>query len=129
MNFLPKIRAFTILPNRILGARFSSGEVPRNILAEKEVISAHLQKENGKIYDRKPFKMTLEANKNYSWCLCGHSKTQPLCDGSHKTNYTKVKFKSVRFAVEKSGDYWICNCKQTKHRPFCDGSHKTLPEK
>lgn len=149
MNLLPKIRAFTILvsiliyftsqgklniwtpfqkfqTNRILIVRtFSSGELPRNILADQGLVTSHLQKENGKVYDKKPFKITLEANKNYSWCLCGHSKSQPLCDGTHRSEFLKLTVKSVRFAVEKSGEYWLCNCKQTKHRPFCDGTHKT----
>ena len=26
----------------------------------------------------------VEANKRYSWCSCGLSNKQPLCDGSHK---------------------------------------------
>ena len=30
----------------------------------------------GKIYDKKPFKITLEAGKLYAWCTCGHSKSQ-----------------------------------------------------
>ena len=30
----------------------------------------------GRIYDKKPFKVKLEANKNYFWCVCGYSKWQ-----------------------------------------------------
>ena len=30
----------------------------------------------GKIYDKKPWKIELEAGKRYSWCSCGHSKNQ-----------------------------------------------------
>ena len=26
----------------------------------------------------------VEAGKSYWWCACGRSKTQPICDGSHK---------------------------------------------
>ena len=30
----------------------------------------------GKIFDKKPFPIDLEAGKRYSWCVCGHSKSQ-----------------------------------------------------
>ena len=30
----------------------------------------------GKIYDKKPFQIALEIGKKYSWCACGHSKSQ-----------------------------------------------------
>lgn len=42
------------------------------------------------VYDKKPFKMVLEAGKTYHWCLCGRSKSQPLCDGTHKDIYLKI---------------------------------------
>lgn len=64
------------------------------------------------------------SDKAYSWCLCGKSKNQPICDGMHKDIFLKIKLRPIRFKVEKTGDYWLCNCKQTKHRPFCDGTHK-----
>ena len=32
----------------------------------------------GKIYDKKPFKMMLEAGKTYAWCTCGTSKNQVI---------------------------------------------------
>ena len=31
------------------------------------------ERPKGKIYDKKPFKITLEAGKKYSWCTCGRS--------------------------------------------------------
>ncbi|XP_030387192.1 CDGSH iron-sulfur domain-containing protein 3, mitochondrial [Scaptodrosophila lebanonensis] len=96
--------------------------IPKNPLEDKQ--SAQLQKENGAIFDKKPFKIHLEENKNYSWCLCGKSKSQPLCDGMHKNEFLKIKQRPIKFRVEKTGDYWLCNCKQTTHRPFCDGTHK-----
>ncbi|CAO1379239.1 unnamed protein product [Diamesa serratosioi] len=101
-------------------------KIPVNVNESK--ISAQHQAELGVVYDKKPFKIQLEAGKNYSWCCCGKSKSQPLCDGTHKNVHLKIKLKPVRFQVEKSGDYWLCNCKQTKitSRPFCDGTHKTL---
>ncbi|KAK3589583.1 hypothetical protein CHS0354_043041 [Potamilus streckersoni] len=83
----------------------------------------------GKIYDKKPFKMELQAGKKYAWCVCGLSHTQPLCDGTHKTDYMArkqrgVKFHPHSFKVTDTKEYWLCNCKQTDNRPFCDGSHK-----
>lgn len=33
----------------------------------------------GRIYDKKPFKMQVEAGKTYKWCSCGVSKTQVMC--------------------------------------------------
>ena len=39
----------------------------------------NLERPKGKIYDKKPFKVFLEADKRYSWCTCGHSKKQ-VCD-------------------------------------------------
>lgn len=84
----------------------------------------------GKIYDKKPFRLELQADKNYFWCVCGTSKSQPLCDGSHKrlwgASERKLgpKWQPLRFKVEETKEYWLCNCKQTGKRPFCDGTHK-----
>ncbi|XP_055374540.1 CDGSH iron-sulfur domain-containing protein 3, mitochondrial [Condylostylus longicornis] len=101
--------------------RFYSKEIPKNVL-ETNQSSQH--QENGAIYDKKPFKLNLTEGKMYAWCLCGKSKNQPLCDGTHKNEFLKIKHRPIRFQVEKTGEYWLCNCKQTKHRPFCDGTHK-----
>lgn len=30
----------------------------------------------GKIHDKKPFRMELQADKKYFWCVCGTSKSQ-----------------------------------------------------
>ncbi|XP_046741572.1 CDGSH iron-sulfur domain-containing protein 3, mitochondrial [Diprion similis] len=97
-------------------------KIPRNTL--KNLFSANEQQDNGKIYDKKPFKMRLEAGKHYHWCLCGKSKSQPLCDGTHRDVFVKVKQRPIRFMVDETKEYWLCNCKQTSNRPFCDGSHK-----
>lgn len=99
-----------------------NSEIPKNVI--QHLHSASSQVENGIIYDKKPFKMKLVPDKIYSWCLCGHSKNQPLCDGSHKNPYIQIKQKPVRFKVSEEKDYWLCNCKQTSNRPFCDGTHK-----
>ncbi|WP_344927616.1 CDGSH iron-sulfur domain-containing protein [Aquimarina addita] len=67
-----------------------------------------------------PIACQLEANKNYAWCSCGHSKDQPFCDGTHrKEGGTPPKI----FTVEENQKAYICSCKLTKNPPFCDGSH------
>ncbi|KAJ8683031.1 hypothetical protein QAD02_018823 [Eretmocerus hayati] len=97
-------------------------EIPVNPL--KDLYAATNQKSNGSVYDKKPFKMMCEEGKTYMWCLCGHSKRQPLCDGTHNNPFYHIKLKPIKFTVTKTKEYWLCNCKQTKNRPFCDGSHK-----
>jgi len=71
---------------------------------------------------KSPYGVTLEAGKEYWWCACGRSKSQPFCDGSHKgTGLTPVGFKA-----EKNGEHWLCGCKSTGTKPFCDGSHNRI---
>lgn len=67
-----------------------------------------------------PVEVTLEAGKNYAWCACGRSATQPFCDGSHKG----TGLSPVVFRADKTGTAWLCRCKQTQNAPYCDGSHK-----
>lgn len=74
--------------------------------------------------DNKPAKVKLEPGIQYKWCSCGHAKTQPFCDHSHREANTELK--SLRFTVEKADEYYLCQCKQTKNPPFCDGSHNFL---
>ena len=70
-----------------------------------------------------PIKVMLEAGKDYWWCACGLSKSQPFCDGTHKgTGLAPKKYTAV-----KTGDAWLCACKQSKNEPLCDGTHKNLP--
>ena len=72
---------------------------------------------------RAPIPVEVEAGKSYWWCACGHSKSQPFCDGSHKvTSFTPVEFKA-----EKSEKVFFCTCKRSARKPTCDGSHKKLP--
>ena len=70
-----------------------------------------------------PIKVTLQAGKDYWFCTCGKSASQPFCDGSHKG----TTFAPKKFTAEKEGDAWLCQCKHTGKAPFCDGTHKTLP--
>ncbi|XP_062543414.1 CDGSH iron-sulfur domain-containing protein 3, mitochondrial [Armigeres subalbatus] len=114
---VPSVRFFTTS-----SVRLSSGEIPKNVI--DNLSTAQHQQGNGVIYDKKPFRIELVEGKRYSWCLCGRSKSQPLCDGTHKLEQYKITLRPVRFQVEKTGTYWLCNCKHTKNRPFCDGTHK-----
>lgn len=69
-----------------------------------------------------PVKIEVEAGKDYYWCSCGRSASQPFCDGSHKGS----SFKPLKFTAEKSGDVALCQCKSTANAPYCDGSHAGL---
>lgn len=66
-----------------------------------------------------PMAVEVEEGKNYFWCSCGLSKTQPLCDGSH----AGTGFSPVKYEAKRTGKVHFCGCKATKNSPVCDGSH------
>ncbi len=72
------------------------------------------------IADNQPKQVTLEKGKKYAFCACGHSQTQPFCDGSHKGTGLSPKV----FVAEEGGEAYLCQCKQTDSAPWCDGTHK-----
>lgn len=68
---------------------------------------------------KQPIEIEVEAGKEYWWCACGKSKTQPFCDGSHK----ETSLSPLKYTPTESGTVWFCVCKKTGNRPLCDGSH------
>lgn len=74
------------------------------------------------IAQKGPYEIELEAGKDYYWCACGRSKTQPFCDGSHKG----TGLAPVRHKASKAGKVYFCGCKRTGRKPFCDGTHSKL---
>jgi CDGSH iron-sulfur domain-containing protein 3 len=67
-----------------------------------------------------PFAVNVEAGKDYWWCACGRSKTQPFCDGSHKGG----PFTPKKFSATEAKTVYFCGCKASAHAPLCDGTHK-----
>jgi CDGSH-type Zn-finger protein len=67
-----------------------------------------------------PFLVEVEAGKQYFWCACGRSATQPFCDGSHKG----TGIAPLKYTATASKSVYFCGCKATKKAPLCDGTHK-----
>ena len=74
------------------------------------------------IAQKAPYPVAVEAGKTYYWCACGLSKSQPLCDGSHKGS----TITPVAYTADKDGTAYFCGCKATHQEPLCDGSHAQL---
>jgi len=72
-----------------------------------------------------PFLLKTEPGKVYSWCTCGLSEKQPLCDSRHK-NIEGLPYRSIKIRFEKEEEILLCQCKQTKTPPYCDDTHLTL---
>lgn len=87
---------------------------------DNEEMHAKLQKKVCR--EKKPMKVELQAGKMYSYCICGKSESQPMCDSRHRGS----DFRSMKFAVEEDKAYYLCMCRQSKNLPYCDGSHKQL---
>jgi CDGSH-type Zn-finger protein len=77
--------------------------------------------EEPRIAAKQPAVISLDPG-TYHWCLCGRSRDQPFCDGSHQG----TGIEPVEFSVNEKKEVALCQCKQTKTPPYCDGTHQTL---
>lgn len=77
-----------------------------------------------KVAQTSPYMIAVEAGKQYSWCSCGFSKTQPFCDGAHKESGTGLK--SVKYLATENKTLAFCGCKKSANQPLCDGAHNKL---
>ena len=99
---------------------------------------------------KQPYLVTLEKGKNYAWCECAESQTQPFCDGSHKKvnkrnenlveNLQEISLilensqklvaaetkEPVVFSAEKDKEVSLCGCKQSNNAPYCSGAHANI---
>jgi CDGSH-type Zn-finger protein len=69
-----------------------------------------------------PYTIDVEKGKTYYWCLCGLSRKQPLCDGSHK----RTDLAPLAYVAMETTTVAMCGCKHSKTKPLCDGSHNSL---
>ncbi len=72
-----------------------------------------------------PIVLDVVKGKEYWWCACGLSKTQPFCDGSHKGS----EFSPKKYIAKRDERLWFCVCKKTSNAPLCDGTHNKLGNK
>lgn len=69
-----------------------------------------------------PFAFEVQSGKDYYWCSCGRSSTQPLCDGQHQG----TSFKPEKYTASEDKTVYVCGCGQSATMMFCDGAHKRL---
>jgi CDGSH-type Zn-finger protein len=78
--------------------------------------------EKGAVAGKEPIPIAVAAGRDYWWCACGKSKSQPFCDGSHKGS----SFSPVKWTATESTEVYFCACKQTATQPLCSGAHEAL---
>ncbi|XP_038183436.1 CDGSH iron-sulfur domain-containing protein 3, mitochondrial [Arvicola amphibius] len=75
------------------------------------------------VAQKTPIKLELVAGKTYRWCVCGRSKKQPFCDGSHF--FQRTGLSPLKFKAQETRTVALCTCKATQRPPYCDGTHKS----
>lgn len=93
-------------------------------LPKPETPEEKQQMKNSYIAKRCPFNMELVPNKEYRYCACGLSSSQPFCDESH----IGTPFEPIIFVAKNQKYSSICGCKRNDKAagPYCDGSHTDL---
>lgn len=76
------------------------------------------------VADNSPIAVELEADREYHFCTCGRSASQPFCDGSHAGS----GFEPLAFTPRDPGEAWLCRCKHSADAPYCDGSHQRFDD-
>jgi alpha-methylacyl-CoA racemase len=73
-----------------------------------------------------PYRIALEAGKEYWWCRCGQSANQPFCDGAHERLGTGLGPELV--TVDEDRQFSFCGCRLSEKGARCDGAHKKLKQ-
>jgi CDGSH-type Zn-finger protein len=76
------------------------------------------------ISDNQPRPLQLVKGREYEFCTCGRSNSQPLCDNAHRG----TSFEPLDFKATESGEKWLCMCKHSGNLPYCDGTHKRFKD-
>jgi len=76
------------------------------------------------VADNRPKKVDLNKGQEYYFCVCGRSKNQPFCDGSH----SGTGLEPLAFTAEQDGEAKLCMCKHSGNLPFCDGTHNQFSD-
>ena len=71
------------------------------------------------VAQKSPIVLELVEGKEYVWCACGLSKSQPFCDGSH----AGTEMKPIIFVAKSGGLARLCACKRSTNAPYCNGAH------
>lgn len=65
-----------------------------------------------------PYAVWVEEGREYLWCSCGLSRTQPWCDGAHEG----TGFAPIAFTAPLSAEFYMCGCKRSDNKPYCFGN-------